>query len=627
MQNSDSQNTHSIHWLTLAALGVVFGDIGTSPLYAMKESFHAAHNLVVNLPNVLGILSIIFWTLTAIISVKYAMLMMRADNHGEGGIMALLALNLRHVPWQGKARHVLVWAAFGGAALFFGDGIITPAISVLSAIEGLAVASPALSAYVLPLAIGVLIALFAVQRFGTAAVGKFFGWITLSWFISLAVFGLMSITQTPIVLQLFNPYWAMTFIIHHAGMAFVIMGAVVLTVTGGEALYADMGHFGAKPIRRAWFFVVMPCLLLNYAGQGALLLRQPESVRNPFFLLLPEWALYPMIILATLAAVIASQAVISGVFSLAYQAVQLGYLPRLRILHTSAQERGQIYVPMLNWLLLPAVIVVVLIFGDSSRLAEAYGLAVTLTMLCDSVLLAILICYGWKWHKVKLFFVCTPLILLDLILVGATSVKLLAGGWFPLAIGSTAFIIMLSWRVGRDALQNARENDTLPLKLLIDHLDDNITIVEGDAVFLTSSQTFTPRAMLHNMKHNKVLHRRNILLTIKIENVPYVGKQDLLSITQLNEQFYTVMLHYGFKDGVNVPKALKAVYAKMNWEYNDLEISYFISRERVLYAKHSSLDALRGKLFIGMHRNVNPVSDAYRIPSNRVVELGTQFEI
>ena len=433
----------------LAALGVVFGDIGTSPLYALKESFHAAHGLGIQPENVLGILSIIFWCLMLIISIKYIAIVMRADNNGEGGIMALLALNLRKAKISDSKKIYLIAIGFVGASLFFGDGIITPAISVLSAVEGLSIATNVLDPFIVPIAIVIVTTLFLMQKHGTAFVGKFFGPITLLWFLSLGILGAISVVQTPIVLGMVSPHWAIQFIFTHPVQAFFIMGAVVLTVTGGEALYADMGHFGPRPIRFGWFSVVLPCLVLNYAGQGALLLRNPAAIENPFYLLVPSWALYPMIILATMAAVIASQAVISGVFSLARQAIQLGYLPRLGIKHTSDSEEGQIYVPFLNWLLLISIVILILIFKTSSNLASAYGLAVTLTMLCDTILVAVFIYYAWKWSLPKVMLLIIPFFILESVLVAAASLKMFSGGWVPLLIGAVAVMILMTGKRGR----------------------------------------------------------------------------------------------------------------------------------------------------------------------------------
>ncbi len=613
--------------ITLAALGVVFGDIGTSPLYALKESFHAAHGLGISAENVLGILSIIFWTMTLVITIKYVAIVMRADNNGEGGIMALLALNLRENSVTDRKKLLLIAIGFIGASLFFGDGIITPAISVLSAVEGLSIATNALDPYLVPIAITIVITLFVMQKYGTAFVGRFFGPITLLWFLSLGLLGIASIIQTPVVLEMFSPHWALQFIFTHPLMAFFIMGAVVLTVTGGEALYADMGHFGAMPIRLAWFFVVLPCLLLNYAGQGALLLREPAAIENPFYHLVPEWGLYPMIFLATMAAVIASQAVISGVFSLARQAIQLGYLPRLSIKHTSDQEQGQIYVPLLNWLLLISIIILILIFQTSSRLANAYGLAVTLTMLCDTLLIAALMRYTWKWKMPKLVLLIIPFLVLDLVLVGATSLKIFSGGWVPLLLGGVAFLLLLTWKQGRELTFTKLQQDTLPLELFVQSIGEQANWVDGEAIFLTGTPTVVPHAMLHNMKHNKVLHQKNIMLTVKIQDVPYVPDSERFLVETLNSHFYRVEIHYGFKDEMDIPQALEAVYQDLGLEYNLMNISFFVSRERIISKVGDAMSPWREKLFISMQRNTSPVSDFYRIPPNRVVELGSQIEI
>ena len=613
--------------MTLAALGVVFGDIGTSPLYALKESFHAAHGLGITPANVLGILSIIFWTMTMVITIKYSAIVMRADNNGEGGIMALLALNLRNTNFSHRKKLLLISIGFIGASLFFGDGIITPAISVLSAVEGLSIATDALDPYIVPIAISIVIAVFVMQKYGTAFVGKFFGPLTLLWFFSLGILGISSIIQTPLVLGMLSPHWAFQFIVTNPLMAFFIMGAVVLTVTGGEALYADMGHFGPVPIRLAWFIVVLPCLLLNYAGQGALLLRDPTAIENPFYLLVPEWGLYPMIFLATMAAVIASQAVISGVFSLARQAIQLGYLPRLNVKHTSDSEQGQIYVPLLNWILLASIIVLILIFQTSSQLSHAYGLAVTMTMLCDTLLIAVFIRYTWKWSMPKLVLLIIPFLVLDLVLVSATSLKVLSGGWVPLLIGGIAFMLLMTWKQGRELTFAKLQQDTLPLDLFVQSIGDQANWVEGEAVFLTGTPTVVPHAMLHNMKHNKVLHQKNIILTVKIQDVPYVEESDRFHVETMNQHFYRLELYYGFKDEMNIPQALEAVYQAIDLEYNLMQISFFVSRERIISTVGDGMAPWREKLFISMQRNTSPVSDFYQIPPNRVVELGSQIEI
>lgn len=625
MQNTAKKAT--LPATALAALGVVFGDIGTSPLYALKESFHAAHGLGIQPENVLGILSIIFWCLMLIISIKYVAIVMRADNNGEGGIMALLALNLRKAKIADNKKIYMIAIGFIGASLFFGDGIITPAISVLSAVEGLSIATDVFDPFIMPIAIAIIVTLFLVQKHGTAFVGKFFGPITLVWFLSLGILGIHSVIQTPVVLGMFSPHWAIQFIYHHPIMTFFVMGAVVLTVTGGEALYADMGHFGPVPIRLAWFFVVLPCLVLNYAGQGALLLRDPAAIENPFYLLVPQWALYPMIIMATMATVIASQAVISGVFSLARQAIQLGYLPRLSIKHTSESEEGQIYVPFLNWLLLIAIIILILIFKTSSNLASAYGLAVTLTMLCDTILVAVFIYSAWKWSLPKVLLLIIPFFILESVLVGATSLKILSGGWVPLLIGAIAVTILMTWKRGRELTFAKLEHDTLSLDLFVKSIGNSVHWVPGDAVFMTGTPNVVPHAMLHNIKHNKVLHQRNILVTVVIEDVPFVAPEERITTETLAEHFFRIKIFYGFKDEMNVPKALMQAYEQLGLEYDLMHISFFISRDRIVHSVGDGMSPWREKLFISMRRNTSPVSDFYQIPTNRVVELGSQIEI
>ncbi|BFM66495.1 TPA: potassium transporter Kup [Acinetobacter baumannii] len=625
MQNTAKKAT--LPATALAALGVVFGDIGTSPLYALKESFHAAHGLGIQPENVLGILSIIFWCLMLIISIKYVAIVMRADNNGEGGIMALLALNLRKAKIADNKKIYMIAIGFIGASLFFGDGIITPAISVLSAVEGLSIATDVFDPFIMPIAIAIIVTLFLVQKHGTAFVGKFFGPITLVWFLSLGILGIHSVIQTPVVLGMFSPHWAIQFIYHHPIMTFFVMGAVVLTVTGGEALYADMGHFGPVPIRLAWFFVVLPCLVLNYAGQGALLLRDPTAIENPFYLLVPQWALYPMIIMATMATVIASQAVISGVFSLARQAIQLGYLPRLSIKHTSESEEGQIYVPFLNWLLLIAIIILILIFKTSSNLASAYGLAVTLTMLCDTILVAVFIYSAWKWSLPKVLLLIIPFFILESVLVGATSLKILSGGWVPLLIGAIAVTILMTWKRGRELTFAKLEHDTLSLDLFVKSIGNSVHWVPGDAVFMTGTPNVVPHAMLHNIKHNKVLHQRNILVTVVIEDVPFVAPEERITTETLAEHFFRIKIFYGFKDEMNVPKALMQAYEQLGLEYDLMHISFFISRDRIVHSVGDGMSPWREKLFISMQRNTSPVSDFYQIPTNRVVELGSQIEI
>lgn len=613
--------------LTLGALGVVFGDIGTSPLYALKECFHASHGIAITHDNVLGILSLIFWSLTIVVSLKYVAFIMRADNNGEGGIMALLALSLRNpnlAPWQKK---VLVSIGLFGAALFFGDGIITPAISVLSAVEGLNVVAPTLANYVLPITIVVLITLFVIQRHGTGSVGRFFGPVMLLWFGGLGVLGLVNVLHYPAVLSLISPHWAFEFVTEHPLIAFVTLGAVVLTVTGGEALYADMGHFGRQPIRYAWFAVVFPSLVLNYAGQGALLLSRPDAIANPFFQMAPTWAILPMIVLATVATVIASQAVISGVFSIARQAVQLGYLPRFEILHTSAREIGQIYIPALNWLLLGAIIVLVLTFKSSSNLASAYGIAVTMTMICDTCLAAIVAITVWGWSRWAAILLAAPFLLADFFFFSATSLKILQGGWFPLMIGLMAFTVMTTWKRGREILFEKLNQETMPLNLFVNSIASGpIQEIDGTAVFMTGSHQYVPHALLHNLKHNKILHARNILLTLHTRDIPFVEPEDRLKVEQISHNFWLITGYYGFKEQPDVPALLEACGTR-GLEFDMMDTSFFLSRERLIPRVEGGMAPWREILFVAMSRNAASATDFFQIPTNRVVELGTQIEL
>ena len=603
--------------VTLAALGVVFGDIGTSPLYAFRQA------------SVLGILSLIFWCMMLTISFKYVTVIMRADNNGEGGIMSLLALNLRTTRIAEDKKIFLIALGFIGASLFFGDGIITPAISVLSAIEGLSIATPVFNQWLVPLSIGILAGLFMVQRHGTGTMGKFFGPLTLLWFFAIGGAGLLSIIQTPFVLAMISPHWAFNFVVQQPFVAFLTMGAVILTMTGGEALYADMGHFGRMPIRLAWFVIVLPCLLLNYAGQGALLLRNPEAIENPFYMLVPEWGLYPMIGLATAAAVIASQAVITGVFSMVNQAIQLRYLPRLTVRHTSDVERGQIYLPFINWALFISVLILILLFENSANLASAYGVAVTMTMLCGTILISILAYGFWRWPMWKVALFAVPFLTLDLIFVASTSLKIVAGGWVPILIGAVMFTILMTWKDGRALVIKRLEKDALPIDLFIQSVSmgNETKFVPGDAIFLTGTPNIVPHAMLHNIKHNKVLHERNIMVTVITRDIPFVAQQDRIQVEKLDDRFYRISMYYGFKDQPNIPRALKQAYNQLEFEFDMMQMSFFISRDRIVHTVGDGMSPWREKLFISMQRNTSPVSDFYQIPTNRVVELGSQIEI
>ncbi len=613
--------------LTAGALGVVFGDIGTSPLYALKECFHAAHGLAITHDNVVGILSLIFWSLMIIVSIKYIAFIMRADNRGEGGIMALLALALRAQYKHAWLRPVLIGIGLFGAALFFGDGMITPAISVLSAVEGLKVVSPGLEPFVIPITIGVLISLFLIQRHGTASVGALFGPVMLIWFTTLAVLGLYNIKHFPQVLELMNPYWAINFVSMNPVAAFITLGAVVLTITGGEALYADMGHFGRKPIRRAWFFLVFPALLLNYCGQGALLLSDPTAVENPFYRLAPDWGVLPLIILSTLATVIASQAVISGVFSIARQAMLLGYLPRFQIQHTSDREMGQIYIPFFNWTLLGTIIVLVLTFKSSSNLASAYGIAVTMTMICDALLLLVVAHKLWGWHPAVAFLVTLPFLLVDLAFFGATSLKIVQGGWFPLLIGMSAFFIMATWKRGRVILSERLSAETMPLNLFVNSIGASAgQTVPGTAIFMTGSHLYVPHALLHNMKHNKIIHERNVLLTLVTRDVPFVDDGERLRIERIAHEFYLVTAAYGFKEQPDIPELL-ALCRTQGLAFDMMDTSFFVSRERIIPSGSRGMMLWREKLFVAMARNAVSATDFFHIPSNRVVEMGTQIQL
>ncbi len=613
--------------LTIGAIGVVFGDIGTSPLYALKESFSPAHGIPLNQATVFGILSVMFWAMTALVTVKYLMFMMRADNKGEGGILALTALAQRCFR-KGTRRHWWVVAlGMFGAAMFYGDAIITPAISVLSAVEGLGLVEPALNQFVVPISIGILIALFAVQRHGTAAVGRFFGPVMVLWFLVLAILGVLQIINNPGILHAFNPWYSWQFFIEHKVAAWITLGAVVLCVTGGEALYADMGHFGRKPIRVGWFSLVWPALLLNYFGQGALLLSNPDAIKNPFYLMAPNWALLPMVGLAACATVIASQAVISGAFSLTKQAIQLGYLPRFSIQHTNELESGQIYIPFINWGLLLGIIALVLIFKNSSNLAAAYGIAVMLTMTIDTLLLLVVMVYIWKWSKLFAFVLIGGILANDIMFLSATATKIGDGGWFPLVIGAAMFTIMSTWRRGREIVRRKVNDGAMPLKGFVESISLSDTPrVEGTGVFMTTNPGGVPNALLHNLKHNKVLHGRVIILSIMIEDIPRVPKEDYIWIDNLGHGFYSITAHYGFKETPNVPTMMNDCRLQ-SMTFDMMDTSFFVNRESLIATPRGGMALWREHLFVWMSHLAAKASDYFRIPTNRVVELGTQVEI
>jgi KUP system potassium uptake protein len=616
----------SLAALTLSAIGVVYGDIGTSVLYAMKEVFGSGH-VPFTPDNVYGILSIFFWTLTVIVSIKYVVLVLRADNHGEGGLVAMLALASQAVKDQPRLRKVLLMVGIFGTCLFYGDGVITPAISVLGAMEGLEVISPNFKQYVVPLTLAVLFCLFLVQKRGTAGIGKFFGPITVVWFAVISLLGIIQISSNPHILWAISPHYALGFMWANPGVTFIILGAVVLCVTGAEALYADLGHFGKKPIRLAWFSVVMPALVLNYFGQGALLLKNPEAVKNPFYMMAPDWALIPLLVLATLAAVIASQALITGAFSVTKQVIQLGYLPRLNVLHTSVREAGQIYMPFVNWGLFVAIVLAVVMFKTSGNLAAAYGIAVTTDMLITTLLTFFVIRYGWK-YPLWLCLVATGwFFVVDFSFFASNLLKLFAGGWFPLLIGGAVFTLMLTWKDGRQLLSEKQKLDAIDLKSFLEAVFVTPpNRVDGTAVFLTPETGIVPNAMLHNLKHNKVLHDRNLFVTVRNHEVPWIGMAKRLEVESLGNHCWQVVLNYGFKNDLDLPKALAEMKGR-GCELETMTTSYFRSRDTVVPTLGDGMAAWREKLFAQMHHNASGAADFLNLPSNSVVELGSKIEI
>jgi KUP system potassium uptake protein len=610
----------------LGAIGVVYGDIGTSVLYAVKEVFGAGH-VPFTVDNVMGILSIFFWTLTVIISLKYVTLVLRADNHGEGGLVAMLALASQSVKDKPRLRRVLLLVGIFGTCLFYGDGVITPAISVLSAVEGLEVVSPNFKKAVIPLTLVVLFGLFAVQKRGTADIGKFFGPITLVWFATIAVLGVSHIFHNPEILWAMSPHYALGFMWTQPLTTFIILGAVVLCVTGGEALYADMGHFGKKPIRLAWFTVVMPCLTLNYFGQGALLLSNPAAVKNPFYMMAPGWALIPLVVLATLATVIASQALITGAFSVTKQVIQLGYLPRFQVLHTNVKETGQIFMPFVNWGLFVLIVLAVVLFKSSSNLAAAYGIAVTLDMLITTVLTFFVIRYAWRYPLVLCVAATGIFFLVDVAFFASNLLKLFEGGWFPLLIAAGVFTLMLTWKDGRRLLNKKLAADAIDLESFLEAVFISPpTRVAGTAVFLTAAPGTVPNALLHNLKHNKVLHEINLFVTVVNHEVPWIGMDKRLSMTSLGHDCWQVVVNYGFKNDPDLPKALKNSNGP-GCEINPMTTSYFLSRDSVVPTIGSGMAFWREKLFAQMHLNASGAADFLNLPSNSVVELGSKIEI
>ncbi len=630
--HDDAHEKHDAHGknvatLALLALGVVYGDIGTSPLYAFRECFAEEHGLVANAANVLGILSLIFWSLLIVISLKYITFVMRANNRGEGGIMVLMSLV---VPRERRGISNVSRAMFlgiFGASLLYGDGVITPAISVLSAVEGLTVATPFFKPWIIPITLGILVGLFMVQRYGTGKVGKVFGPIVLVWFIILGVMGLVGILGEPSILSAMNPMHALSFFGRNGWHGFLVLGSVFLVVTGGETLYADMGHFGRRPIRLAWFYVALPGLLLNYFGQGALILRDPASVSNPFFLLGPSWAIYPLVALATTATIIASQAVISGAFSLTRQAVQLGFLPRVRIVHTSMTEMGQIYVPVINWILMFSVIGLVLLFKESTYIAAAYGLSVSTDMVITTFLLAIVARQRWKWSYSTIVPLIALMAIVDLSFFSANMAKLFDGAWFPLMIGAFVFTLMTTWKKGRARLAEKMVAAAFPLDAFIaDIARHPEKRVDGTAVFMTSNAEGAPPGLLHNLKHNRIVHRRVVLLTVTTEDVPFVPKTERSEFSDLGEGFYRILLHYGFMEKPSVAEDL------WNFDpalitFDPMDTSFYLSRETLMAKKSGVMSLWREHLFIWMSRNALSADTFFDLPPNRVVELGAHIEL
>ena len=617
----------SIPALTVAALGVVFGDIGTSPLYALKEGMSPAHGIALTQASVYGVLSLIVWTLTLVVTVKYAMIVMRADNHGEGGMLSIMSLASKGLPSNSRRRLAIITLCLIGASLFYGDSVVTPAISVISAVEGLEVISPRLHPYVLPIALLILFLLFFVQKLGTGKVGKFFGPITVLWFSSLAAVGIYQIAQNPAVLVALSPTYAVAFVISDPFKSFILLGSVFLAVTGVEALYADMGHFGKKPIRLAWFIAVFPALILCYFGQGALLIANPAAIQNPFYLAVPEWGRIPMVFLATAATVIASQATISGAFSLTAQAMKLGYTPRMRVLYTSATEKGQVYVPFINWAVFTMVVVLVLVFKTSSNMAAAYGIAVAGTMVVTSIMVSIVAVRVWKWKPWAYVPMIIGLLVIDSGFLSSNLLKIPDGGWFPALMGLVIYLLLVTWKQGRALVARRLAEDSLPLIPFI----ESVAIAPphramGTAVFMTTTPNILPHALLHNLKHNQVLHEQVVLLTVRTEEVPRVAAEKKLEVDLLDAGFVQVVAHVGYQEDIDIEALLKSCEMR-GLHVEPMLTSYFLSRENVIPTDMPGMALWREYLFVWMYKNGARASDFFRIPANRVVELGTQVEI
>ena len=614
--------------LMLAAIGVVFGDIGTSPLYALKECFSPEHGIPYSPEAVLGILSMLFWAVLLIVTLKYVVIVMRADNRGEGGVLSLMALAMRSLKGKGKPHLAVMMLGMFGACMLVGESVTTPAISVLSAVEGLEIITPELKSFIIPITLTILVVLFVIQKHGTAAVGKLFGPITLLWFLTLAALGVLNILKQPDIFMAINPMYAIDFIYAHTFLAFIVLGSVVLVVTGVEALYLDMGHFGKKPVRYAWLFVVMPSLLLCYFGQGALLMTDPDAIRNPFYLMAPSWALIPLVVLATCATVIASQAVISGAYSLANQATLLGFLPRMSINHTSEAERGQIYIPVVNWALLVMVLFTVIEFRESSNLAAAYGISVTTTMLITTLLVAVVMIREWKLNPLLVAVFLVVFLLIDVSFWAANLIKVKDGGWYPLFLGLACFTCLMTWYTGRRLLREKLIDGSIPLA---DFVTSILAYpphrVDGTAVFLTAHVDHTPSTMLHNLKHNKVLHKRVFFIKLSTWDVPYVNDDERLQLKELGKDIYVVRAVHGFKETPDINSVLALITAKHGLEFDEMDTSFFLARDTIVPSKLPGMALWREKLFSWMYQNAAKPSDFFQIPPNRVVELGAKIEI
>uniref|UniRef100_UPI004048BB7E potassium transporter Kup n=1 Tax=Polynucleobacter sp. TaxID=2029855 RepID=UPI004048BB7E len=614
--------------MMLAAIGVVFGDIGTSPLYALKECFDPQHGITFTPEALFGVISMMIWALFLVVTVKYILFVMRADNKGEGGVLSLMALALRSFKHDTKGYFFFMIIGMLGACMLLGESVITPAISVLSAVEGIEIAAPGLDKFIIPISLFILVCLFVIQKYGTAMVGKLFGPITLTWFIALAILGIINIGNAPQIFSAFNPMYAINFIADHPGTAYIVMGAVVLVVTGVEALYLDMGHFGKTPIQYAWLLVVLPSLLLNYLGQGALVLSNPEAIKNPFYLMVPTWALWPMVGLATAATVIASQAVISGAYSLVSQAILLGFMPRMNILHTSDSEQGQIYIPVVNWTLLIMVAVTLIEFRESVNLAAAYGISVTSTMLITTILLAVVMFREWKMNIILVSLITIAFFIIDLAFWTANLIKIKDGGWYPLALGLACFICLITWYRGRQILRKRALDEGIQLggfiTALLQHPPHR---VEGTAIFLTAHVDYLPVSFLHNLKHNHVLHDRVFFLKVSTWDVPYVNDSERITLKELGGNIYVVRAVYGFKETPDMGSILKLLERGFNMKFDLMDTSFFLSRDTIAPASIPGMAMWRERLFSWMYQNAARQSDFIKIPANRLVELGAKVEI